>query len=645
MSEFQPNTELDSQEGRINPDYERRRQELDESRRKLEYDEGILDQREAFGVYDNHGGADIPEGELTWGQYIENRPKEGVIRDERNGGFRDAESGQFASKEDYESGLERDDSGTVEVQEAVNYSDMSSSALVKEALLARKRGDTADEKEILDIVSERLTHEISNNLEDYKIKLEESNEKAEAMERRLEEEMGVFRARIDKLEAMAYPKSNNNESDPANNEPAPKPQELEPPVPEDPEQEGLAPEKIAIVETYTGDNSGKVIVEFVDNEGHIGYTSKEDFDLRTGVVSIGNETLSGTDSPESNGVGLTKEQLRMQAERRELYLKKIEETNPDRADFLRSIINKMEAIEAESGVLFKDITHFNDFNRFSQKDDDFGTGHSEGFDRGGKVRVEGDENAWTFIGIDSEGKAVLARNDEHNMPERAKFDVFAVKAEVDHDDGEESGEVEKDFKAKFGKWWGNNKKYFQTSYWSAKATVAMQNMGGEGDSENDSENESRRRERNASIAKGAAILGVVALGAYLMNKYGTDSIDASSLGDTGPDASLNVDPSSLGGGESIVDVSDNGVAEVISQSPDVYIDNPIYEVPSGSGGEALFQRMNLNPTDWYGVQEQLLTNFPSDFYRMDSGNVGLSHSGWLSEEARTFLENYKNGNI
>lgn len=67
------------------------------------------------------------------------------------------------------------------------------------------------------------------------------------------------------------------------------------------------------------------------------------------------------------------------------------------------------------------------------------------------------------------------------------------------------------------------------------------------------------------------------------------------------------------------------------------IQNSAYEIPSGGTGLGLFNQLGLNEATWYQHAQELATRFPSDFYT-DGSDVRIMHSGWLSTEARTFIE-------
>ena len=64
-------------------------------------------------------------------------------------------------------------------------------------------------------------------------------------------------------------------------------------------------------------------------------------------------------------------------------------------------------------------------------------------------------------------------------------------------------------------------------------------------------------------------------------------------------------------------------------------------IPRNMGGELLFKNLGLDVAKWYNNQDTLLSLFPSDFYRMSDGNVGISHTGQLSTATQNFIESLR----
>lgn len=70
------------------------------------------------------------------------------------------------------------------------------------------------------------------------------------------------------------------------------------------------------------------------------------------------------------------------------------------------------------------------------------------------------------------------------------------------------------------------------------------------------------------------------------------------------------------------------VQEFAQQKYDV-----VMNIESGMGGEKLMEALNADPQAWYNFEYDLLQAAPNDFYLMNDGHVGISHTGALSPEA------------
>lgn len=65
--------------------------------------------------------------------------------------------------------------------------------------------------------------------------------------------------------------------------------------------------------------------------------------------------------------------------------------------------------------------------------------------------------------------------------------------------------------------------------------------------------------------------------------------------------------------------------------------DPAFYVEPGQGGISLFQEMGLTEGQWYEVSNELLTQFPQDFYP-EGNDVRLAHEGQLSPEAQQYIK-------
>jgi hypothetical protein len=93
-------------------------------------------------------------------------------------------------------------------------------------------------------------------------------------------------------------------------------------------------------------------------------------------------------------------------------------------------------------------------------------------------------------------------------------------------------------------------------------------------------------------------------------------------------------------GSEAVDVANGGgqlpTLEALPPAPDAS-----FNVGSGEGGLQLLQNLGIDPGKWSANAERLLQAHPEDFYRMDGGGIGISHSGWLSAATQADLNALK----
>jgi hypothetical protein len=153
--------------------------------------------------------------------------------------------------------------------------------------------------------------------------------------------------------------------------------------------------------------------------------------------------------------------------------------------------------------------------------------------------------------------------------------------------------------------------------------------------------------RNLLIGAAATVAAVYVarnLGVYI------DGLDGSSS------SAMLTDPSNMSGTEgSGVTETHGSIASMENAAPEApapsffdsgadvqtpTIDNAVYDIPSGSGGLDLFSNAGLNADSWYDNAQSLADKFPNDFNRVGS-DVRIAHSGWLSPEARAYIESLK----
>ncbi len=161
---------------------------------KAQYEEAqfLADQLEAFGAFDTT----VPnEGEVNYQQYLDQRPADGVVRDGE--GYRDTQSGQFASEATYEAqnGTTQDyydqKGGMVNTAEyqPPNYEEMGVLQLAKEAAKARQLGDRATEEEVRAAVEHYLTADA----------MKDDSESPEEAQARFESELNRYDQLVDRF--------------------------------------------------------------------------------------------------------------------------------------------------------------------------------------------------------------------------------------------------------------------------------------------------------------------------------------------------------------------------------------------------------------------------------------------------------------
>jgi len=64
-----------------------------------------------------------------------------------------------------------------------------------------------------------------------------------------------------------------------------------------------------------------------------------------------------------------------------------------------------------------------------------------------------------------------------------------------------------------------------------------------------------------------------------------------------------------------------------------------WNIPKGSGGEALIQRLGVDKGVWYANEEEFVKEFPGEAFRMNDRHIGLANPGALSPNAIQFWAN------
>lgn len=507
--------------------YDTESQKLANERARLELQERRLEQERTMGKFDIHPEGFVPpDGELTYEQYLAQRPREGVVRDELNGGYREAHTGKYASEEGYLSAQEV--SLDEKVTPRTSLDDLGLVALAKEAAAAKRRNDIADEKEIEKVVRARIEQQARSE--------KSGNLTVTDVETAVEQEMQTFYDRVARLGAAQTPPDAAPSSDAT---------------------EATEP----VSETDRASGSGDSVVS---EEG-----SSPDVANKVEVVDVNDIVTTTTGNGDT---GITE--------------------NVSREQF---------------GEEFDTLTS------------PFGLG------KWAKEGLEGQANSDTTR-ADTDTEVVPADDEPASRSDEV---------DVESSDEQEEGEDERQ-----SSWWERNKKFFGIDYYAAQWTMMLQRSRESGqvseDMTQEQVNEVLERKRRNQLLGMITVAVATGLVAYVAMKGGT--VDGNAVaGGVSPDTIPDVTPGitdQLPGVESVGEVP---------LGPELSVEalNPGYEIPSGTGGEALFQRLGLEPRGWYQYQDDLLTRFPDSFYRMDSGNVGIAQSGWLPNEVQTYIESLR----
>jgi hypothetical protein len=155
----------------------------------------------------------------------------------------------------------------------------------------------------------------------------------------------------------------------------------------------------------------------------------------------------------------------------------------------------------------------------------------------------------------------------------------------------------------------------------------------------DTENEQSKRKR--AIAWAA---GTVAVGAFIGNTLASAIADSDVFAGGGqePNPEANPTPEVDEPTDPNIDTENepqapsDGESEPNPPAPE-FIPDPAFNVPEGKGGIWMFQNMGLTEADWYSVHQELIANFPNEFYN-EGGDVRIAHPGQLSQGVQEFIK-------
>lgn len=156
-----------------------------------------------------------------------------------------------------------------------------------------------------------------------------------------------------------------------------------------------------------------------------------------------------------------------------------------------------------------------------------------------------------------------------------------------------------------------------------------------------------QKKRRKSVGKAAATVAIAGAVGSIGHAFLTGG-DVFGFGAHDTHATSTPDADANAGGSSsaeplLGDTNGDGVVDKLDFAPEQaapveILPDPHFFVGDGEGGIQLFESLGLDESNWYQVHQELLQNFPNDFYSMGEGQVGLAHPGQLSIEAQEFIK-------
>jgi len=158
----------------------------------------------------------------------------------------------------------------------------------------------------------------------------------------------------------------------------------------------------------------------------------------------------------------------------------------------------------------------------------------------------------------------------------------------------------------------------------------------------------KEKNRRNNLLGGTALFVAAAIAAKVgydltmsPGEHLSTAVDANSMDMGGSSTSLEGVPSpEIGTADGTAGL--NGVdllpqAPITPEVPTTSIFDTAYVIPQGGTLTGLFSALNLEPSVMSDNAQTLASQFPADFYRQGD-DVRLMHAGWLSPQARAFIE-------
>jgi hypothetical protein len=137
----------------------------------------------------------------------------------------------------------------------------------------------------------------------------------------------------------------------------------------------------------------------------------------------------------------------------------------------------------------------------------------------------------------------------------------------------------------------------------------------------------KNREKLSGKKRGLLGLGAIALFATIVT--GSEAINSDHDAHADKPATPETSLPSRGGGHEPTEPNHN---------QDI-LHSTAWDIPKGSGGEALMNRLHVDKGVWYANEDEFLKKFPDEAYRMNDRHVGFDNPGTLSPAAKQFWAN------
>lgn len=507
---------------------EKERAKLDKQRAKLEHQDDVLRREEAFGKYDED--VTPAEGEVTYEQYLEQRPSEPGKITRTGDRFYNHEAKKTASYNDYYMDTVFKDH-IEEVRkvegpyEAPKYDEMTISELAQAANDAQELGDRAAIEEAREEAQERFTMEIINEGND--------EESSEAAQERFDKAMAHYDALVEST--VLY----NGE-------------------------------KVVAGEVFESP-SGKKVVEIVDADGKEHLVREADLQYKAGA-------LAPVEVPVSE---------------------------PKLDDLVD--LSSLDAPEAQH-----DLAHL-----------------AVSVPEQSSVDVVVEGKPVTRVSVLPSKPAPVASTPVEPTPQAEQ----AIESQEKEDTKQVSG-VEK-IKGWFNKK-GGLREMLGMHYWEKRWNTRQQQEDPVLDhdvvaTDTPEKKEAKRKVSRYVLIAGAATLAVgaaLAAGTIIANTVKNNEVHEPA-------------PATVVSTAHFSEVAPVEAEVPPAQAPEAAIPPEVFTIPSGGGGEQLFNTAGIDPSVWYNNEAALLAQFPNDFYQMSDGHVGIAHPGPLSQGAQDYIQNLR----